>query len=294
MSAAAEVSESGAIAANAFAFVQELAEELSQARIELPSFPNVVARIRRALSDESVSIAKISRIVSAEPALATRILTMANSAALNLSGKQVTDLRTAIARMGFNLVRSAAISFAFEQLRNAEALKGLEAELDVLWQRSVLMAAMCHVVARRHSELNADGALLAGLLHGVGKLYILTRAKRHPRLFAAQSTYAEIVHDWHANIAKALLESWEIAPDIVEAVHTYENPLREPRGPVNFTDVLAVASLLASFLQAPDQLEIDVQALKACARLRLARADCGAILRASQQEIAELQAALGD
>jgi HD-like signal output (HDOD) protein len=294
MSATAELSDSGAVNADAFAFVQELAEELSQAKIELPSFPDVVARIRRALSDESVSIAAVSRMVSAEPALATRILTMANSAALNLSGRQVTDLRTAIARMGFNLVRSASISFAFEQLRHAESLKGLEGDLDNLWRRSVLMAAMCHVVARRHTQLNPDGALLAGLLHGVGKLYILTRAKRHPRLFADQSAYQEIVRDWHANIAKALLECWDLAPDIVEAVHMFENAQREPRGPVNFTDVLAVGNLLAAYQDDPVLLEINVQALKPCARLKLERADCEAILRASQEEIAELQAALGD
>ncbi len=65
------------------------------------------------------------------------------------------------------------------------------------------------------TKLNPDTALLAGLLHGVGELYILTRANRHPALFADRPVYDTIVRDWHVSVAKALLENWEIAEDIV-------------------------------------------------------------------------------
>ena len=77
---------------------------------------------------------------------------------------------------------------------------------------------MSHAVAKRYSRVNPDTALLAGLLHGIGQLYILTRTCKHPGLFANQAVYHNIVRDWHSSIAKALLENWNIADEIVDLV----------------------------------------------------------------------------
>ena len=119
--------------AQAFAFVQALASELSKGKVDLPSFPDIALRVRKVLTDEDVSQEMVVRVVGSEPALAARLMQIANSAALNFSGKPITELRTAIARMGFNMVRSAAIAFAMSQLKKVDALKGLEKPLDELW-----------------------------------------------------------------------------------------------------------------------------------------------------------------
>ena len=121
---------------DAFDFIQSLAAELSAGKVDLPSFPEIAVRVRRVLSDPSSSIDQVVRVVGSEPALAARLLRIANSASLNRSGKPVTDLRTAINRIGYNMVRSAAISFAMAQIRNGNKLAGLETICSDLWQRS--------------------------------------------------------------------------------------------------------------------------------------------------------------
>jgi hypothetical protein len=199
---ASEQVVTGSTKDDAFAFIKSLALELSSGKIELPSFPDVALQVRKVLSDEFVSSKQVVRVVSTEPALAAKLLLMANSAALNPGGPKVVELRTAITRIGFNMVRSASLAFAMEQIRKAESLKSLRGPLNVLWERSVLVAALSFVVAKRHTQVNPDTALLAGLLHGVGKLYIMARAAKHPMLFADQPTYSQIVRDWHASIAK--------------------------------------------------------------------------------------------
>ena len=83
---------------------------------------------------------------------------------------------------------------------------------------------------RRLTRVNPDTALLAGLLQGIGKLYILTRASGHRALFADEASYQAIEHDWHLSIAAALLENWGIADEIVQAVHESENLERDARG----------------------------------------------------------------
>src|SRR5690348_18464872 len=99
----------------AFQFVAELAEEVSKGRVELPSFPDVAVRVRKVLADEQVSNEQIARIVGSDAGLAARMLTLANSAALNRSGRALADLKTAINRIGHNNVRTAAVAFAIAQ-----------------------------------------------------------------------------------------------------------------------------------------------------------------------------------
>ncbi len=277
----------------AFAFVQSLAAELSGGKVDLPSFPDIALRVRQALADENVSADKVVRVVSSEPALAARLLQIANSAALNFSGRAVTDLRTAVARLGFNMVRSAAIAFALSQLKKVDALRGLEKPLEELWRRSAAVAATSHVVARRLTKVNPDTALLAGLLHGIGELYILTRAKQHPQLFSNPPVYHTIVRDWHSSIAKAVLENWDMAEEVVAAVSEFENFDREHRGPADLTDALTVGFLIVSYQAHPDTIELNMQGVSACRRMQLDNAAYEKLIRESADEVAAMQQALG-
>jgi HD-like signal output (HDOD) protein len=277
----------------AFAFVQALAAELSKGKVELPSFPDIALRVRQVLADENVSQDKVVRVVGSEPALAARLMQIANSAALNFSGKTITELRTAISRMGFNMVRSAAIAFAMSQLKKQDALKGLEKPLEDLWKRSAAVAAMSHAVARRYSKVNPDTALLAGLLHGIGQLYILTRSAQHPGLFANQAAYTAIVRDWHSAIAKALLENWQMAEEVIEAVSDFEDLERTHAGPVDLTDVVTVGSLLAAFKDHPETIELNMHDVSACKRMQIDRSAYEQLIDESEHEIDALRQALG-
>jgi len=279
--------------AEAFAFVQALASELSRGKVDLPSFPDIALRVRKVLADEEVSQEQVVRVVGSEPALAARLMQIANSAALNFTGKPITDMRTAINRMGHNMVRSAAIAFAMSQLKKVDSLKGLEKPLDDLWKSSAAVAAMSHAVAKRYSKVNPDTGMLAGLLHGIGKLYILTRSSKHPALFADTSTYNQIVRDWHSPVAKALLENWDMAEEIVNAVSEYEDMERVHSGPVDLTDVLTVGNLLAAFKEHPESLEINMHDVAACKRMKIDRASYEQLIDESEHEIDTLRQALG-
>jgi HD-like signal output (HDOD) protein len=276
-----------------FSFVKGLAQELSQGTVELPSVPDIVVRLQKTLSDDNVTNDVVVRVIGSEPVLAGKLLTMANSAALNASGRKIADLPTAVARVGFNIVRSAALSFAMEQLRKSGEYRHLEPQLDALWKSSVQIAALCHVIARRFSSLNGDTALLAGLMHNVGRIYILTRASKYPTLTADPLTFNSIVRDWHANVAKALLENWKVADEIVDAVAGYEDLDREARGPVTLTDVLSLAILLEANRNGAEMNVPDENLVKGLKRMQLQVRDCHTVLDESAEEIAALKSALG-
>jgi HD-like signal output (HDOD) protein len=277
-----------------FAFVQALATELSSGKVELPGFPDIVARVQRVLADENVSTDKVVKVLGTEPVLSGQLMSVANSVALNPTGRTITDLRNAVARVGLNTVRTATIAYAVRLLRAGSEVKSIASQLNALWERNVMVASIAYVLARRRTQVNADTALLTGLLHGVGRLYIMTRAVRHPALFANPASYQMIERDWHLSIATALLENWGITSEIVAAVRDSEDYAREPRGPACLTDILVAANMIVIHHgQPPEFLQARLQTVRAVSRLELTREICESLINESAEEIAALREVLG-
>jgi HD-like signal output (HDOD) protein len=276
-----------------FLFVQTLATELSSGKVDLPGFPDIAARVLHVLADENVTPERVVKVIGAEPVLATQLLSIANSVALNPSGRPISDLRTAVARVGLNTVRTVTIAYAVRQLRAGAELKPIAQQLEALWHRNVLIASLCYVVARSRSRVNADTALLTGMLHGVGRLCIMTRAVRHPTLFTNPSTYHLIERDWHLSIAVELLTNWEVSPEIVAAVRDSEDYAREPRDEASLSDVLMAANMIAVYDGQPEFLEARLHSVRAISKLGLTREICEHLTQESAQEIAALREALG-
>jgi HD-like signal output (HDOD) protein len=278
----------------AFDFVRTLAAELSAGNLDLPSFPEIAIRVRRVLSDPKSSVDQVVRVVGSEPALAARLLRISNSASLNRSGRAVTDLRTAINRIGYNMVRSASISFSMAQIRKSNKLAGLEHHLNDLWQRSSVVAAFAYVLARNCTKVNPDEAMLTGMMHGIGKLYVLTRVIDHPALFASDTMLNQIIGEWHTSIGKAILENWNFSESMAQAVGDQADFSRTEDGPPDLTDVVAVAILMASHAEDNSGLEAALSDLGAARRLGLDQAKTQAVMRESAAEVSALSQALGD
>lgn len=277
----------------AFEFVTALASELTAGKIELPSFPDAAIRVRRALSNDNTGIDQVVRIVGSEPALAARLLKMSNSAALNRTGRPITELRTAIARMGYNMVRSAAISFAMAQIRQSEGLKGLAKPLESLWRTSTYVAAFCFVLAKSHTNRNPDEAFLCGLLHGVGRLYLLTRVPKFPHFLGDPTSLAETMRDWHADVAKAILENWEMSEELIGAITSQDDITRVHAGAADLTDVMVVANMMTTYMDHPESLVLNMSGVTGFRMLGLDEQNCQGVLAQSRAEIEALRQALG-
>lgn len=261
--------------------------------VDLPSFPEIAVRVRRILSDPKSSVEQVVRVVGSEPALAARLLRIANSASLNRSGRTVNDLRTAINRIGYNMVRSASISFSMSQIRKSNMLVGLEHHLNDLWQRSSSVAAFAYVLARNCTKVNPDEAMLTGMMHGIGKLYVFTRVIEHPELFASNSMLNQIIGEWHASIGRAILENWNFPEPMARAVGDQADFSRSEDGPADLADVIAVAVLMDAHAADVPALVVTMKELGAAKRLGLDEAKTLAAMRESAAEVSALSEALG-
>src|ERR1700722_20060512 len=193
--------------AAALQLLHGLAAEVSQGQVILPSFPDVVIRVRKALADPEAKVTQVMKIVSTEPQLAARLIQVANSATYNPSGKPLTALRAAITRLGHRPVQGAAMSFAVKQLRLAPALRAIAKPLNVLWEESITVASICQVLARC-TKISPDEAFLTGLLHGMGRMYIMVRSVGKSDHLYRDPSFVDMIASWHPAIGKAVLENW--------------------------------------------------------------------------------------
>ena len=278
--------------ASALAFLGNLASEVSKGTVNLPCFPDVVMRIRKALAAPDVGLTEIVKIVGTEPRLAARLLQAANSAAFNPAGKHLTDLRAAITRLGHRPVQSAAMSFAVNQLRLAPALRAISKPLNVLWEQSISVAAICQVVARR-TRVSPEEAFLTGLLHGIGRLYIMVRSVGKSDALYRDPTFVDMIASWHPAIGKAVLENWGFDDHMSEAVGDQDDHDRSGKNDADLTDIIVVAVALARVLREPGPRSVDTDEIKSFARLHLGAQNCAEILKHAEHQLGSLHAALG-
>lgn len=206
----------------AFKFVQQLAADLGGKELELPGFPDVVMRIHMTLADENSAVQDVVNLISSEPALSARLVQLANSAAFNANGIEITDPRAAIQRLGFNVVRSTATSFAMTQMKNQDWLNPVRPQLGQIWRRSNAVAATGHAMGDAIDGIRSDEALAAGLFHQLGNLYLLTHAHKSGIDVAGNPEWNEIASGWHPTIARAILENWGMSEKIAEAVENQD------------------------------------------------------------------------
>ncbi|MGI9295425.1 MAG: HDOD domain-containing protein, partial [Pseudomonadales bacterium] len=125
--------------------------------------------------------------------------------------------------------------------------KTIRPQLDVLWRHSAHVAAYAYVITRKQTKLNADTALLAGLLHDIGKLYIWSRAGDHADLLADPGTVEVLVNDWHSAVGKSILESWGFADEVANAAEDHEELYDLDLQAENMlSSIVAVANCLAN------------------------------------------------
>jgi HD-like signal output (HDOD) protein len=270
--------------AAALAFLQKLAAEVSEGTIDLPCFPDVVVRISTALADADTTADQVVTIVGAEPRLAARILQTANSAAFNSTGKPLTELRSAITRLGHQMVHGTAMSYAVQQMKNEASLRSIVQPLTELWNKSITVASISRIVAKR-TKLSADEAFLAGLLHGIGTLYIMARAATQTAGLGAEHAWLDLLVGWQASIGKAVLESWGFAEEMCDAVGEQEDHERRWKHEAGLADVLIVSLLLAEALKMPEPRVVVTEGINPYLTVGVTAGDTAAILSEAEQQI---------
>ena len=270
-------------------FLSRIAASLAAGTVDLPAFPQVVINVQEALRNPNYTPQTIARVISAERTLADRLLQIANSTAFNVTGRVIIDLGVAVTRLGAQKVYSVAIAHAILHIRQSELLRSIARPLDELWSECVAVAHFSQALAKRTS-LSAPDAFAAGLLHSMGRLYVLVQCvgngKPRPPIVLSN----QLLDAWHPAIAKAVLKNWHMGEAVCEAVGAQAD-LHVRSGPPTLTDVLVASIRLAKRQQNTHDIT-SLNAGGALARLNLPPEAAHALIAEADEEIRVLLRAL--
>jgi HD-like signal output (HDOD) protein len=271
-------------------FLSGILDALAAGTVDLPAFPQVVIKVQEVLKDPDYTPQKIARVVATERTLADRLLQMANSTAFNATGRVIIDLGVAINRLGAQKVYSVALGHAVAHMRQNESLRSIAPRLDELWSECVRVAHFSEAVAKRSSQ-PFPGAFAAGLLHGIGRFYIMVQSVKPATSIPQAPLNAALVDAWHPAIAKAVLKNWHMDEAVCEAVGAQAELSVVRAGPATLTDVLIASIRLASRMQNSYDTE-NLNARGAFARLALTAEACSSLITRAGEETRALERAL--
>jgi putative nucleotidyltransferase with HDIG domain len=197
-----------------------------EARDRLPVGAIATVRKLAVIPSELLSVDYLERSAAQDPVLAADLLRTVNSWNYPTLRKRISSLKEAVVHLGTEQAKAVLLSSAARGLFASNTIRGL-------WKHSVEVSGTAKELARM-CGYNEDEALVAGLLHDIGRLALekLDREtlERRARLMEQEmpAVWTDLVtcqHD-HSEIGGALLENWGLPDTTVEAVASHHAPER--------------------------------------------------------------------
>ncbi len=219
---------------------QELTSAVDADQLELPTLPEVALKIRDAAQDPDVSAPALARVIAEDPAIAVRMIKIANSP-LYRASQTIVDLNLAVSRIGVESAANMAAAIAMRQLFQA-TMDIVDRKLRQVWKQAGEVAGISAVLAKSFTRLRADHAALAGLTHLIGVLPILSWVEDHPNLLCDSMTLDRVIDAAHPAIGTIILRSWGFPEDVARVPALYTNFERQS-DTADYVDVVMVANL---------------------------------------------------
>jgi len=198
---------------------------------DLPPMPQTVHKAREIMANPSSSFKELAKVLETDPAVATKVLRMANSSYYGLSG-EVSSIQHASVILGHKTIGDL-MTIAGTSSLLSNILKGYGLDAGDLWQHSMGVAFGSKIIANKKRPGLADDAFAAGIIHDAGKLildkYILERKEAFEEFMAdGQQSFLsaekQILGFDHAEIAYAVCKSWHVPEALTIAIRYHHDP----------------------------------------------------------------------
>jgi HD-like signal output (HDOD) protein len=251
--------------------------------LNFPTSLDASRRVLKAVENPDIGLATLAKIVVSEPLLSAKVIRLANSVAMNPTNQVIRDVRLAVVRVGMDPIKALAMVLIINQLRQSQRHGGTRSLSSRLWERSINVAALAYVIAKKMTTLNPDEAMFAGIVHDLGRFYLLSQAVDYPELLENPAALAETVNDLAERATKMVLGELNLPTSVVEAVLASKQ-YGKTMPPSTLGDVLFIAGVLS---QRHDPfVELDARVIPI--------ANTATALGLDQSTVAEVIAASGD
>ncbi len=234
--------------------MDNLAEQLIHDYKELVSLPEITLRINEMVNDPDCDIDDIGKLISQDPALAVRLLGIANSPFYGFS-TEISTVSRAVAVLGINKIRDIVLSASA-----TKAFDGIPVDIiavDDFWQHSLYCGVLGQTLAKETS-LDADAVFIAGLLHDIGQLILFNRypQEMHEIILSTiegetpmtmvEAEFKRLQTD-HTRVGAELARSWRL-PAHIEAVIAWHHAPEKAREHQQEVALIYIANNVAQML----------------------------------------------
>ena len=244
----------------------DIIKAINSDQLVLPTLPEVALKVREVAEDPDASISQLVTVIGGDAAMAARIIKVANSPLLRAS-RAIEDLKMALMRLGMEYTCNIATGLAMEQMFQATT-DMVDKRLREVWTRSSEIAGICHVLCKQFTNLRPDQATLAGLIHRIGVLPILTYAEEHPSLLKDSMTLDMVIDKLHAPIGNLILKRWDFPSELLQVPSQHSDFGRQV-DKADYADIVTIA-MLQSYMGTDHPMgQVDSHTVTAFARLGL-------------------------
>ena len=264
----------------------DLIQAIKTDKIKLPTLPEVAIQIRNEAKNPEVSAARLSKVIGQDIGLSARLIKVANSPLMRGS-KTIEDLQMAISRVGVAYAANLATGIAMQQMYQASS-PSVDEKMREIWSRSTEVAGIAYILAKHYTRLQPDQASLAGLVHQIGALPILTYLEEQPKLNQNPKVMEFLLEQLQGEVGQLILETWDFPPELTEVPAQITNFSRVSES-VDYIDVVMVANLQSYLGSEHPVTKLDWSEIPAFAQLGL---DPNAEEQEAEDVSAEMEAAM--
>jgi HD-like signal output (HDOD) protein len=272
----------------------QIYQNFASGKAKLPSLPDIVVKIRDAVSDPRSSSKTVARIIQADPALTAYLVKVANSPFYRTLSP-AKDIKMAVSRMGLRSTRNLLTSYVFRSLYKTDSIV-LKRRLNELRRQSIRIAAISYVLASSCPGFSPDRVMLAGLLQDIGALAVLIELEKRPQIAGDDIKTKTAISALSAMVGVLVLQQWKFDEEIIEVIRSREKWMRDQQPKADMADIVLIARL-HSFIGTPLMAKLpQINEIPAFSKLPLGELTPGQSLKLvveARQEVAQLEKLLG-
>jgi len=219
----------------------EIMHAFNMGDLKLPSLPDIAVKVKKALNNPNANAEDVAFIVTVDPAMVTRLIKAANGP-LNRGVEPVDSIQAAIVRLGLKASKELITSFAIKQLFTTKS-KMLNQRMHDLYNTSVDIAAISFALSKQSGKLSPDHMLLAGLLHQIGVIPILSYIEDTGLIISDEAELDRIIKQLRGAVGSMVIRHWELSGDLLAVVEEFENWQRQEEGKIDTCDMIIIAQI---------------------------------------------------
>jgi len=248
-------------------FLDHVKTELEANRLILPTLPDVAIKVRDAVAKGDATAQQLADIIVTDAALSARLIQVANSP-LYRGAVEIKNIQMAVTRLGNSTIRTLITSLVMQQMFASKS-KLLEHYFRSIWEQGVNVSAISRALCTFVPHLNSDEAMLAGLIHQIGKLPILTLVEKIPEFRESPSRLDKLLEKAHPHVGKIIMDTWNFPAELKSVASEYVNFQRDSGAKADYVDIVQVAFLQSIAGTDHPACRVDWQTVPAFAKIGL-------------------------